>query len=170
MAKTGRKTDYDQKRHPVLANALARNGYTEEQMAKFLGISNATFATWKKRHPEFLEALKTSKDEVDFQVENSLLKRALGFEYEETEITGGKDGKPVKVKKTKKVVAPDTTACIFWLKNRQKERWRDVQQREISGPGGGPVELVNEVAKEVANMTEEERRARINALIAKRGT
>lgn len=177
MAKRGRKADYDPARHPRLAEALARNGHTDVEIANFLGITKKTVNEWKNKHPEFGSSIKRGKEETDFEVENALLKRALGYEYDETETTMAKvveDGKeilkPGKIRRVRKAVPPDTTACIFWLKNRQRDRWRDVQGREHSGPGGGPVEIVDETAREIAAMTPEERRAKIDALIAKRGT
>jgi transposase-like protein len=175
MAKRGRKTIYEPNRHPKIAGALARNGCTDVEIAKLVGISRKTFYEWRKMYPDFSDIIKKGKLETDLEVENALLKRALGYEYEETEMTVSKvmvNGKevtrPGKIKKTKKIIPPDVGAICFWLKNRQKDKWRDVQTREISGPGGGPVELASEVAKEVANMTPEERQARINELITKR--
>lgn len=138
MATPGRK-EYDAERHPRLARALARDGYIDKEIAKLLGISKKTLNVWKKTYPEFYEALQVGKLEVDLLVEDSLLKRALGYEYEETEVTASKDGKPTKIKKTKKFQAADVTAQIFWLKNRQPERWRDKQITEHTGPGGGPI-------------------------------
>lgn len=141
---------YDPTRHPLLARALARDGLVDKEIARALGIGVRTFHEWKKAHPELVEALREGKDEVDVKVENSLLRRALGFDYEETEaivqrFPEGKDGtmkeKVTRVKKTKKHIAPDVVACIFWLKNRRPDIWRD--RHEIGGPGGGaiPVKL-----------------------------
>lgn len=98
--------------------------------------------TWKIKFPAFSDAIKRGKAPVDIEVENALLKRALGFEYEEvtTEIedvpTGkvGEDGKPIfkqrkHIKKTTKTVPPDTAAAFIWLKNRKPKQWRD--KREV---------------------------------------
>lgn len=101
----------------------ARDGLTDEQIASNMGISTATLYNWKSKHIEILEALKRGKEVVDIQVENALLKRALGYEYTEETIEIGPTGK--KIKQTVKQVVPDTTAQIFWLKNRQPEKWRD---------------------------------------------
>lgn len=82
----------------TLLEGWARDGLTDEQIAKNMGVSAATLYTYKKKHPEIFEALKKGKEVVDFEVENALLKSAL-------------DG--------------NTTAQIFWLKNRIKDKWRD---------------------------------------------
>ena len=103
-----------------------------------MGIRAATIYDWIKRFPQISDALKKGKAPVDAEVENALLKRALGYEYEEVtteveEFPTGKtdeDGNPIKIvrtrtKRTTKMVIPDTTAQIFWLKNRRPDRWRD---------------------------------------------
>lgn len=106
----------------------ARDGLTDEQVAHNMGIGYSTFREWLNKYPALLAALKKGKAPVDMEVENALLKRALGYEYEEvcteiTELPGGKQRKHIK--KTTKMVLPDVTAQIFWLKNRRQGRWRD---------------------------------------------
>ena len=102
----------------------ARDGLTDEQIAKNIGINRDTLYRWKKAYPDFSDALKRGKEVIDRQVENALLKRALGYTYDEVTFEDG-----VEVKRVRKQVAPDTTAQIFWLKNRKPEDWRD--KREI---------------------------------------
>jgi len=114
----------------------ARDGLTDEQIAHNIGIVSSTLYEWKKKYPEISEALKKGKEVIDRQVENALLKRALGYEYEEVKQIIEKDekGKDRKrIEKTVKQVAPDTTAQIFWLKNRKPDEWRDRQNIEHSG-------------------------------------
>jgi len=139
-----RPTRYDPERTPKLAKALAREGRTDVEIADLLGLSERVIYNWKKRYPAFVQALNAGKSPVDDSVENALLKRALGFEVEDTKVIGRSDGhggvKAEKVEKTKKQVSPDTTACIFWLKNRRPGVWRDRQ--EITGAEGGPVTLI----------------------------
>lgn len=110
----------------LMIEGWARQGLTDEQIAKNMGISYSTFREWKKRYSALSAALKKGKAPVDFEVENALLKRAIGFEYEETEtIIEEIDGKQKKrVKKIKKVALPETSAIIFWLKNRKPKEWR----------------------------------------------
>lgn len=108
----------------------ARDGLIDEQIAKNIGIRAGTLYEWKNRFPEFSEALKRGKEVVDREVENALLKRALGYEYTETtrEAVQDPNSGEVKMQVTKKVtkqVTPDTTAQIFWLKNRKPDKWRD---------------------------------------------
>lgn len=105
----------------------ARDGLTDEQMAKNMGISRTTFYDWKNKHPNIADALKSGKQPVDFEVENALLKNAMGFEYEETEtfISVDANGKETRrVIKHKRYSKPDTTAQIFWLKNRKPDVWQ----------------------------------------------
>lgn len=82
----------------TLLEGWARDGLTDEQIAKNIGISESTLYDWKKKYPDFSKALKRGKDVVDFEVENALLKSAM-------------EG--------------NTTAQIFWLKNRRPDKWRD---------------------------------------------
>lgn len=110
-----------------LIECWARDGLIDEQIAKNLGIAYSTFRDYKNKYPALSAALKKGKEVIDCEVENALLKRALGYEYEETStsIETGPDGTKKKAKKTIKQVAPDVTAQIFWLKNRRPDKWRD---------------------------------------------
>ena len=111
----------------------ARDGLTDEQIAQNIRISRDTLYAWKKRYPDISDALKRGKEVVDRQVENALLKRALGYEYEE--VKEKFEGNMMTERTvTKKEVVPDVTAQIFWLKNRKREAWADRQNIEISQP------------------------------------
>lgn len=108
----------------------ARDGLTDEQIASNIGIGTTTLYRWKEEHREIRESLKRGKAVVDRLVENALLKRALGYKYKETTrelITDKETGHSelVVTKIVEKEVVPDTTAQIFWLKNRKPEEWRD---------------------------------------------
>ena len=105
----------------------ARDGLTDIQIAQNIGIAVSTLNNWKNKYIELMESLKRGKEVVDRQVENALLKRALGYEYQElkTEVSD-KDG--IKTVTTIKEVTPDVTAMIFWLKNRKPKEWRDKQE------------------------------------------
>lgn len=111
-----------------LIEGWARDGLTDEQIAGNMGVSRSTLNSWKDRYPDILDALKKGKEIVDRQVENALLKRALGYEYEEIK-EKYEFGELSERTVTKKQVAPDTTAQIFWLKNRKPKDWRDKQER-----------------------------------------
>lgn len=105
----------------------ARDGLTDEQIAKNMGIRASTLYDWKNKHPKISEALKKSKEIVDREVENALFKRACGYMVEETKtIISEKDGK--RVEKYLRHIPGDVTAQIFWLKNRKPEVWRDKQE------------------------------------------
>ena len=107
----------------------ARDGLTDEQIAINIGIGYSTLQTWKSKYQDIQDTLKRGKEVVDRQVENALLKRALGYTYEEITYEGG-----VETKRVVKEVVPDTTAQIFWLKNRKREAWADRQNIELSRP------------------------------------
>lgn len=106
----------------------ARDGYTDEQIASKIGISRQTLYRWRKQAPELDKTLKEGKEIADIEVENALFKKVVGGYYEETkeEIKTYPDGTEVIIKSTyKRYQAPDTTALIFWLKNRQPDKWYD---------------------------------------------
>ena len=148
----------------------ARDGLTDEQIAQNIGINPATLYDWKKKYAEISESLKRGKDVIDRQVENALLKRALGYTYNEDkyicvpmdeaeyavkleeymntykyehpdatldEIMLVRENFPkvkqVLAERKVKEVAPDTTAQIFWLKNRKPNDWRDKKDVDLSG-------------------------------------
>lgn len=98
----------------------ARDGLTDEQIAHNMGIAYSTLRVWKDKYQTLSATLKKGKEVVDLEVENALLKRALGYTYEEKHVENGQVKKII----TKEVV-PDTTAQIFWLKNRKPKYWRD---------------------------------------------
>ena len=124
----------------LLLKGWARDGLTDEQLAEKMEISSSTLYEWKVKYPEISEALKKGKEIVDIQVENALLKRALGYEYMEERVEiSEKDGR--KVIQTVKHVIPDTAAAFIWLKNRRPDKWRD-KPETIGGkkPEDGAVE------------------------------
>lgn len=117
--------------------AWARNGLTDEQIAHNMGINTATLYRYKKSYCEICNVLKKGKEVIDIQVENALLKRALGYSYTETtserrlnENTG--EYEMITTKEVVKEVTPDTTAQIFWLKNRKPDVWRDKKDVDVS--------------------------------------
>ena len=96
-----------------------------KEIAHNIGINHTTLYDWMNKFPELAETIRSGRKVMDEQVESSLLKRALGYRFEEE--TWGKNhiGDMVLVKSVTKSQAPDVTAQIFWLKNRQPERWRE---------------------------------------------
>ena len=108
----------------------ARDGLNDEQIAKNMGINVATLYKYKNLYSKINEALKRGKEVIDIEVENALYKRAIGYTYEEVKEEEMADGR-VRRTVTIKEVAGDTTAQIFWLKNRKPAEWRDKQNIEI---------------------------------------
>ena len=105
----------------------SRDGLTEDQIAKNLGISRSTMTDYKNRYPVILATIKRGRNACVAEIENALVKRALGFEFEETR-TYIKDegGRIIKyTEKTKKYVPPDVGACAILLKNKDKGNWAD---------------------------------------------
>jgi hypothetical protein len=115
-------------------------GATDEDLARFFEVDVATVERWKDAHPEFRGALKAGKDEADGNVASRLYSRAMGYSHQAVKIVAdAKTGAEHTVPYTEHY-PPDTTACIFWLKNRQKDKWRDKVEQEHTGKNGGPIE------------------------------
>lgn len=118
----------------ILLRAWARDGLTDEQIASNIGITPSTLYEWKKKHSEISEALKRGKEVVDVEVENTLLKKALGgFVVEEQTIEelNARGELTTRKVRSKRYLPPDTTALIFWLKNRKPDVWMDRKAKEV---------------------------------------
>ena len=130
MAAKGKSAEWLTPEGLLKIEGWARDGLTDEQISRNMGIGTTTLYRWKDEFEEIRETLKRGKEVVDREVESALLKRALGYEYTETtrEAVKDPDTGDVEMRVTKKVtkqVVPDTTAQIFWLKNRKPDEWRD---------------------------------------------
>lgn len=101
-------------------------GATDSEIGDFFNVTETTINNWKIEFPEFFESIKRGKQIADAKVAQSLYNRALGYEHEEDKIFNDQ-GSPLIVPTTKHY-PPDTTAAIFWLKNRQPSKWRDKQE------------------------------------------
>lgn len=170
MAK-GRYKEWQEPDKLTKLRGWARNGLIDEQIAHNIGISRSTLSDWKLKYPDIADALKKGKEVVDIEVENALLKRALGtttittihkmvkvndevlkarrqrflneYKLDNPELSNKElqliaiekvptyEKIPIQINETE--VAPDTTAQIFWLKNRKPKEWRDRRETEISG-------------------------------------
>jgi hypothetical protein len=151
-SKRGRPTDFK----PEYAEQVERLcklkiGATDEDIAEFFDKAVSTISLWKRKHPEFSEALARGKTLADMAVADSLFRRANGFEWDEDqaikvkEVIYGENGKRLKeterveIVRVHRVVPADTNACMAWLSNRQK--WRHKVDHEHTGKGGGPIIL-----------------------------
>lgn len=128
MARTGRPTAY-LPAYAKQAYKLALVGMTDVQLADFFEVGVTTLNRWKLKHPEFRASLKRGKDEADAMVAQALYRRALGYSHKAVKIltvaVGGNMGSEVREVPYIERYPPDSTACIFWLKNRQREQWRE---------------------------------------------
>lgn len=125
------------------AEKLCKLGATDMELADFFDVEVRTLYRWKADNEAFCQALKSGKDEADDRVERSLYARANGYEHDEVDIrvVGG----AIVQTPIRKYYPPDTTAAIFWLKNRRAGEWREVKAVELTGADGGPVEQSIEV-------------------------
>ena len=137
----GRKSSYEPK-FARMAEAHCKLGATDAELGELFGVSTVTIWHWSNKHPEFNAALRQGKHAWDARVERSLAQRAIGYAVDTEEVKVDKDGNIIRYN-LRKYFAPDTTACIFWLKNRQKAKWRDVRQNEVTGADGGPIEMAS---------------------------
>lgn len=135
--KPGRKSVY-KAAHNVIAAAMTGLGATDREVAQALQVSEQTLNTWKHKHPTFLESLKLGKESSDKRVEVSLYKRANGYSFDSEKIFQV-EGKALRVPYVEHV-PPDTTACIFWLKNRKPLEWRDRKAVALENLDGKPFE------------------------------
>lgn len=112
-------------------------GATDEQTAAAIGISVRMLAYWKRKHPEFLQALKESHQQADANVTESLYRRALGYKAQAVKIVADAKTGASTVVPYIEHYPPDPTACIFWLKNRRPDLWREKQPGPQHGGGAG---------------------------------
>jgi hypothetical protein len=129
-----------------LAYKLALLGSTDKELADIFEVAESTFSKWKVDFPELSEALKKGKDEADSMVVKSLFNRANGFHKEETEEIMYK-GEIVELKR-KKYYPPDVTACIYWLKNRQRDKWGDRKEDLLKDNLVPDIKIIYEPSKD----------------------
>ena len=154
-AKPGRPTKFKPE-FVAQAVKLAALGATDREVAEFFEVEERTLYRWKHEHEAFCQALKVGKASADERVEQALYRRAVGYVQDDTHFSAYEGA--VTQTPYVKVVPPDTTAAIFWLKNRKPEEWRDMKAQEISGPNGAPLE-VHQMTDRVAALPAEKRAA-----------
>jgi len=152
---TGRPTKY-RKEYVKQTFKLCLLGATDKELADFFDVNEDTIYEWKKEYPEFSEAIKGGKEEADATVASKLYHRAIGYEHTDTQFATYQ-GEITDQKEYTKHYPPDTVAAIFWLKNRQKAKWRDKQEVDLTGKmeqtnkvdlSGFTIEQLKEMLKE----------------------
>ncbi len=135
----------------LLLEAWARNGLTDEQIAHNMGITVKTLWVWKNKYGKLCNALKKGKEVVDIEVENALLKRALGYRYDEETKEVNEDTQCLETTKiVTKEIQPDVTAQIFWLKNRRPDLWRDKQNVELNASLKSETSKLDDLIKQMS--------------------
>ena len=119
------------------ARKLATLGATDKELAEAFEVAQSTLHLWKKEFPEFSESIKRGKAIADAEVACKLFHRATGYEHPEDDIRSVNG--EIVVTPTVKRYPPDTTAAIFWLKNRRPDLWRDKVESAVAGAAGGPL-------------------------------
>lgn len=122
-----RPTDY-RPEYVDQAEKLCKLGATDKELGDFFDVSEQTINNWKNEHPEFFESIKKGKLLADAEVADKLFKRATGYSHRAVKIFNNQG--EVIVEPYTEHYPPDTTAAIFWLKNRQPKNWRDKQEVE----------------------------------------
>lgn len=129
MADRGRPSSYN----PAFvrqAQQLCRLGATDQEIADFFEVHVSTIYRWKAEHSDFCEALKSGKESADDRVERSLFHKAVGYSFDAVKIMSY-EGAVIEAP-YREHVPPDTTAAIFWLKNRRPEAWRDRKEHDVN--------------------------------------
>jgi len=141
-AETGRPSEYRDE-YAAQAEKLCMLGATDSELADFFEVSVRTVHRWKLDHEEFCHSVKSGKEKADERVERSLYQKATGYNYTEEQafkVKVAQHKEEVEVVEVERHAPADTTAAIFWLKNRRKEEWRDKIDHSLSAPDGGPVQ------------------------------
>lgn len=139
---SGRKTSFKQE-YIQLAENYALLGATDAEIAEFFSVSEQTLNSWKKKFPQFLESLKKGKAVADANVASRLYSRAIGYDCKATKIVTY-EGKVTDQVEYVEHYPPDTTAAIFWLKNRQPGKWRDKKEVENQVKLGDELESMSD--------------------------
>jgi hypothetical protein len=132
----------------ILLEGWARDGLTNGQIANNIGIDERTLYRWKEKESLICQSLKKGREVADYEVENALFKRALGYTIQIKEQKIDKDGCVHDTTRDMHVPA-DTTAQIYWLKNRKPKEWRDKVEQEITS--FNRYNIVNDLPKGESN-------------------
>ena len=151
-AKPAGRPEAYRKEYAVQARKLCLLGYIDRELAEFFNISEKTLNAWKERHPIFLQSIKEGKALPDADVAACLLHRAMGYSHKAVKIMQA-DGESYEHEYVEHY-PPDTAAGIFWLKNRQPEKWRDTARLEHTGKDGEEmtIKTIIERAREIQKL------------------
>ena len=141
------------------ARTFCALGATDVELAEHFGVAVATLYAWAMTHAEFCAALQSGAAAADERVERSLFQRAVGYSHADVHASSYQG--VVTLTPLTKHYPPDTSAAIFWLKNRRRERWRDRQEHEHAGRDGGLIQV-----DDITLLTPVERKQRLAALLA----
>jgi hypothetical protein len=122
--RTGRPSIYDPAYHPPHAYKFCLLGCTDKDLARSFDISESVVAKWKNEHEDFMNSIKAGRDQADAEVAQSLFHRAKGYSHSAEKIAFSKDGQELRADYVEHY-PPDAASAIFWLKNRQRNKWRD---------------------------------------------
>lgn len=128
----GRPTKFTAKFKHMAQYVCERWGATDNDLAELFEVTEQTINNWKKSNPDFFESLKQGKAVADARVERALFERALGYSHPDLKFATH-EGRITDEREYIKHLPPDTTAGIFWLKNRKPEQWRDKVDLEHGG-------------------------------------
>lgn len=130
----GRPSKYEEEYNEQVKK-LCMLGAIDTEIADFFGVAPSTYYEWQEKHPKFRESIKEGKLVADMKVSEALFKRATGYELKAFKFATA-DGKITDKVEYMQAYAPDPTAAIFWLKNRQRDKWSDKQEIDHSGNVG----------------------------------
>jgi hypothetical protein len=135
----GRPTDYREE-YCEQVTKLCRLGATDKEIADFFEVTETTINNWKIQHTEFFESIKKGKIIADAEIAEKLYHRAIGYEHPDVDIRVI-DGEIVETDLVK-YYPPDPVAAIFWLKNRQRKKWRDKVEQGFTDNEGNDIDPV----------------------------
>jgi hypothetical protein len=135
------------------AEKLCRLGATTPELGDFFGVCERTIERWAAKYEPFCRAIRVGKSAADDRVERALFKRAVGYSFETVKIFGTQNGKTITEPYIQHV-PPDVKACIYWLKNRRPDLWREVMRHEVEALSDRELANVLSVARRMAGADE----------------
>ena len=141
-------------KYAQMASKACAAGFTDRELAELFGVGESTINKWKLDHVEFAGALKRGKFPADERVERSLFQRAIGYTYDTVKILKPAGTTEPVIVPYRQHVPPDVTACIFWLKNRRPDEWRDRQEQRhmVVQDNRTAAEILADLQRQMAEM------------------